>query len=86
MNYKIERINLVSSIYYVCVINNEHMYPIHYKNGEWLIIIYGRLTSPHCNQLHINYLVSNNIASIKQKYQNEDTVLILNPHIMLELI
>jgi hypothetical protein len=89
MNHRIERVDLISSIFYVCIINDEFTYPIYYKNGEWLISIYGGQTTPYykaCRQSHINYLVFNNIASIKQEFQDDDTILILNPHVILELI
>jgi hypothetical protein len=62
-------------------------YPIFYEHNEWLVQIYGGWFTQYYKdrcQIHVNYLVSNNIASFK--FQNSDIILALNPHALLEII
>jgi hypothetical protein len=96
MKHKIDKIKLSNDTYnYIMFITNDTQddyedfsaYSVYYENNEWLVRIYGGWLTEYYKdrcQAHVDYLISNNIASFK--FQAADTFLVLSSYAMLELI
>jgi hypothetical protein len=93
MNHKIDKVELSNGTYnYIIFIGNDDeedfsAYSVYYENNEWVVRVYGDWITQYYrdrHQAHVDYLISNNIAFFK--FQDVDTVLVLSPYAMLELI
>jgi hypothetical protein len=85
MNYKIEQINSIIPWRRLCIIADNNFiitYMIYYNNQ--LNYYYTYINANHSEI--IEYLVSNNICTSDRIKPGHSQKLILNPHILLELI